>query len=70
MSDMDPDQPSELAIGDIAPDFRLPASPNREIALIDYRDKSNVILFFVRAYQVNAVPRGLAPGAWSIESVR
>jgi peroxiredoxin len=51
MGTTDPDQPDELAIGDTAPDFRLPAGPDREIALADYRGKAQVILFFVRAFQ-------------------
>lgn len=44
------DQSSELAVGDLAPEFRLPASDGREIALSDYRGKAHVVLFFVRAY--------------------
>jgi peroxiredoxin Q/BCP len=54
MSDMDPDPSrgpsSELTIGDTAPDFRLPASAGRAIALGDYRGRKHVVLFFVRAY--------------------
>jgi peroxiredoxin len=41
----------ELAIGDLAPDIRLPANNGHEIALADYRDRVHVVLFFVRAYQ-------------------
>lgn len=37
-------------IGSIAPDFKLKASNGQEIALSDFRGKSNVILFFVREY--------------------
>lgn len=40
----------EAAIGSHAPDFRLPASNGREIALSDFRQKSNVVLFFVREF--------------------
>jgi len=39
-----------LAVGDLAPDFHLPANIGREIALGDYRGKEHVALFFVRAY--------------------
>ena len=47
---MDPEHTSELAVGDLAPDFHLPASTGREIALGEYRDRAHVVLFFVRAY--------------------
>jgi AhpC/TSA family len=50
-SDMDTDQTRELAVGDPAPDFHLPASSDREIALADYRGRAHVVLFFVRTYQ-------------------
>ena len=45
------DDTSELAVGDLAPDFRLPASTDHQIALADYRERTHVVLFFVRAYQ-------------------
>ncbi len=48
---MDPERTSELAVGDPAPDFHLPASTNHEIALSDYRGRTHVVLFFVRSYQ-------------------
>ena len=48
---MDPQHTSELAVGDLAPDFHLPASTSREIALSDYRGRTHVVLFFVRSYQ-------------------
>jgi peroxiredoxin len=48
---LDPEDSSKLAVGDPAPDFHLPASAGREIALSDYRGKHHVVLFFVRAYQ-------------------
>ncbi len=48
---MDPERPSELAVGDLAPEFRLPASDGREIVLSEYRGSKHVVLFFVRAYQ-------------------
>ncbi len=46
-----PARDSELAVaaGDPAPDFRLPAIGGGEIALSDYRGRSNVILSFVPA---------------------
>jgi len=40
----------ELIEGLLAPNFRLPASTGGEIELADYKDKSNVVLFFVREY--------------------
>ena len=42
--------PSELNIGDFAPDFSLPSSTGGTISLADYRGKSHVILFFVREF--------------------
>ncbi|HEX6305400.1 MAG TPA: hypothetical protein VFZ76_14495 [Anaerolineales bacterium] len=41
----------ELEVGSAAPEFRLPASTGGEIGLGDYRDKSHVVLFFVREYR-------------------
>src|SRR5512137_1700120 len=35
-----------LQVGDVAPDFELPASGNRTIKLSDYRGKKNVLLAF------------------------
>jgi peroxiredoxin len=40
----------EAKIGSYAPDFRLPATNGTEIGLSDYRNKSNVVLFFVREF--------------------
>jgi len=48
---MSTDDTSGLAIGDLAPDVRLPTNNDREIALADYRDRAHVVLFFVRVYQ-------------------
>jgi peroxiredoxin len=48
---MDPEHTSALAVGDLAPDFHLPASTGREIALGDFRGRAHVALFFVRTYQ-------------------
>jgi peroxiredoxin len=38
----------EAKIGSVAPDFRLPATNGQDIALSDFRGKTNVILFFIR----------------------
>jgi peroxiredoxin len=48
---MDSERSRELTVGDLAPDFRLPASSGGEIALADYRGQRHVVLFFVRAYE-------------------
>jgi peroxiredoxin len=48
---MDPDHSGELAVGDLAPDFHLTATDGHEIALADYHDKQNLVLFFVRAFE-------------------
>ena len=39
-----------VEVGSAAPEFRLPASNGQEIGLADYRDKANVVVFFVREY--------------------
>jgi len=44
------DQMVGVAIGSLAPEFRLAASNGGEIGLADYRGKTNVVLFFVREY--------------------
>jgi peroxiredoxin len=41
---------SDLAINSLAPKFSLPASDGSEIALVDFRSKRNVYLFFVREF--------------------
>jgi peroxiredoxin len=41
---------ASIEVGSIAPSFRLPASTGGEIALADYRERANIVLFFVRAY--------------------
>jgi peroxiredoxin Q/BCP len=48
---MDRERGSELSVGDLAPDFHLPASTGGEISLDEYRGKRHVVLFFVRVYQ-------------------
>jgi len=40
----------DLSIGSMAPEFSLPASTGTQISLSDYRDKSNLYLFFVREF--------------------
>ncbi len=40
----------DAKIGSHAPDFRLPSTGGGEIALSDFRGKSNVVLFFVREF--------------------
>jgi peroxiredoxin len=47
---MDTEHPSELIVGDSAPDFRLAASTGGERTLAEYRGRAHVVLFFVRAY--------------------
>ena len=42
--------PAAVEVGSTAPSFRLPASTGGDIALADYRDRANIVLFFVRAY--------------------
>ncbi|MCU1282667.1 MAG: Peroxiredoxin [bacterium] len=37
---------SAINVGDRAPDFRLPALKGGEVALSEFRDKKNVVLFF------------------------
>jgi peroxiredoxin len=38
----------DAKIGSLAPDFKLHATNGQEIALSDFRGKSNVIVFFIR----------------------
>lgn len=40
----------DLMIGSTAPEFTLPASNGVNISLVDFRNKNNVYLFFVREY--------------------
>ena len=47
---MTQDDSIEAKIGSYAPDFRLSATTGAEIGLSDFRDKNNVVLFFVREY--------------------
>lgn len=47
---MDEENRQEVNVGSAAPDFRLPAGTGGQIGLGDYREKSHVVLFFVREY--------------------
>ena len=40
---------SELKVGDVAPDFRLPADDGKEISLASFRGKPVVLYFFPKA---------------------
>jgi peroxiredoxin Q/BCP len=37
---------SPVEVGNPAPDFRLPATGNKEIGLADFRDRQHVVLAF------------------------
>ena len=41
---------TQVTIGAVAPDFELSASNETTVKLSDFRNKSNVVLFFVREY--------------------
>jgi peroxiredoxin len=40
----------DAKIGSLAPDFKLMASNDQEISLSSFRNKNNVVLFFIREY--------------------
>ena len=40
----------DAKIGTYAPDFRLASTSGAEIGLSDFREESNVVLFFVREF--------------------
>lgn len=43
--------PLTLKVGDMAPDFTLPDTTGKKVALSDFRGKNNVVLaFFVLAF--------------------
>ncbi len=47
---MSEQESQELAIGTVAPDFKLFASTGNEISLSDYRGKRMLCCFFVREF--------------------
>jgi peroxiredoxin Q/BCP len=45
------DTPMRLGVGDVAPDFSLPASTGKTVKLADYLGKKKVVLaFFPKAF--------------------
>lgn len=40
----------KLSVGDLAPEFCLPATQNRNVCLADYRGKNVLIAFFPQAW--------------------
>ena len=40
---------AELKVGDVAPDFKVKATGNREITVSEFVGKKNVLLFFFPA---------------------
>jgi peroxiredoxin Q/BCP len=40
----------KLAVGQIAPDFTLPATANRTVSLNQFRGKNVVLVFFPQAF--------------------
>ena len=47
---MEPHEIPSVEIGSPVPEFRLPANTGKEIGPGDYRDRSNLVLFFVREF--------------------
>ena len=39
-----------IEIGSTVPDFRLIASTGKEVSVREYRERSNLVLFFVREF--------------------
>jgi peroxiredoxin len=39
-----------IEIGSAVPGFHLPASTGKEVDIKEYRDRSNLVLFFVREF--------------------
>jgi len=39
---------AQIGVGQVAPSFRLPSGQGPEVALADYRDRKNVILWFTK----------------------
>lgn len=49
-SDLPPVEPERVAVGDVAPDFTLPAHRGGTVTLSDFRGKRDVILVFYRGH--------------------
>lgn len=43
-------EPERVAVGDVAPDFRLRRSDDSTVSLSQYRDKQHVVLVFYRGH--------------------
>jgi peroxiredoxin len=39
-----------IEVGSTVPDFRLPANTGKTVEVRDYRERSNLVLFFVREF--------------------
>ncbi len=49
-ADLPPVEPERVAVGDVAPDFTLPAHRGGTVTLSDFREKRDVILVFYRGH--------------------
>jgi peroxiredoxin len=47
---MENQETPSIAIGSTVPAFHLPSSVGKDVGPGDYRDRSNVVLFFVREF--------------------
>jgi len=47
---MEAQETPSIETGSTAPDFRLPASTGKVVDVRDFRDRSNLVLFFVREF--------------------
>lgn len=48
--DLPPIEPERVAVGDVAPDFTLPAHEGGPVTLSDFRGKRDVLLVFYRGH--------------------
>jgi peroxiredoxin len=48
--DMAATDESIVEVGSAVPAFRLPASTGKDVDVGDYKDRSNLVLFFVREF--------------------
>lgn len=48
--DLPPVAPERVAVGDVAPDFTLPAHEGETVTLSDFRAKRDVLLVFYRGH--------------------